>query len=92
MNRLEDQNRNWNAAVPHSVRFRKVSTRYANQVAVAYGLDLARAAADTDEEVAATVATWERAEGIPTRDWCCIGAEERDELVVEHRHPRGDTS
>ena len=80
-----DQNPpNWNAAVQHSLRFRRVSTRYPHRVSEAYSGDLARAAADTDEQVAATVASWERAEGIPTRDWRRIGAEEeRGEIVVE---------
>jgi hypothetical protein len=63
----------------HSERFRRVSTRYPRRVAEAYGRDLERAAADTDEQVAATVAAWERAQGLVPRDWHAIGAEERDE-------------
>jgi hypothetical protein len=63
----------------HSERFRKVSTRYPRRVAEAYDLDLERAAADGDEQVAATVAAWERAHGLEPRDWAAIGAEERDE-------------
>ena len=46
--------------VRHSNRFRKVSNRYAHEVAAAYGYDLAAAAAATDEEVAAKVAAAER--------------------------------
>jgi hypothetical protein len=61
------------------VRFRKVSTRYARCVAEAYEGDLERAMADTDEQVAATVAAWEQAHGLPVRDWPAIGREERDE-------------
>jgi hypothetical protein len=34
---------------------------------------------DSDEQVAATVAEWERRHGLPVRDWRAIGAEERDE-------------
>jgi len=79
VNILEDQN----PAVRHSLRFRRISTRYPRRVCEAYAGDLARAAADTDEQVAAAVATWEQA-GIPTRDWRRIGAEEkRGEIVVE---------
>jgi len=79
VNILEGQN----PAVQHSLNFRRVSNRYPSRVSEAYAGDLARAAADTDEQVAATVASWERAEGIPTRDWRGIGAEERGEIVVE---------
>jgi hypothetical protein len=50
-------------AVVHSERFRRVSTRYPHMVALAYGHELDRAAADSDEQVAATVAAWERAHG-----------------------------
>ena len=47
----------------HSERFRKVSNRYPHQVAKAYARDIARAAADSDEQVAATVRAWEIAQG-----------------------------
>jgi hypothetical protein len=33
--------------------------------------------ADTDAQVAATVTAWERAHGVPGRDWRAIGREER---------------
>jgi hypothetical protein len=66
-------------AIRHSQRFRKVSNRYPRRVAEAYGLDLERAAADSDEQVAATVADWERAHGVEPRDWLAIGRDERDE-------------
>jgi hypothetical protein len=63
----------------HSQRFRKISTRYPRRVAEAYEWNLDRAMADTDEQVAATVAAWEQAHGLPVRDWAAIGREERDE-------------
>jgi hypothetical protein len=63
----------------HSERFRRVSNLYPRRVAEAYDLDLARAAADTDEQVAAKVAAWERARGLEPRDWVAIGAAERGE-------------
>jgi hypothetical protein len=76
----DDVARHGEAAVSHSERFRKVSNRYPHVVAEAYGGDLARAARDTDEQVAETVATWERAQGVEVRDWPAIGREEgRDE-------------
>jgi hypothetical protein len=61
----------------HAERFRKVSNRYPRRVAEACGLDLERAAADTDEQVAATVAAWERSHGLDPLDWPAIGREER---------------
>lgn len=66
-------------ALRHSMRFRKVSNGYPHAVAQAYDLDIARAAGDTDEQVAVTVAAWERAHRKPVRDWAAIGAAERDE-------------
>jgi hypothetical protein len=65
------------AVTAHSRRFRKVSHRYPLRVTEAYSGDLERAAADSDEQVAATVAAWERAQGLESRDWVAIGAEER---------------
>lgn len=65
--------------VRHSLRFRQVSTLYPHLVALAYDRDLARAAADSDEQIAARVAAWEREQGVEPRDWRAIGAEERDE-------------
>jgi hypothetical protein len=67
--------------VRHSLRFRKVSTLYPRCVAEAYGDDIERAAQDTDEQVAARVAEWERAQGMEPRDWAAIGREEREEPV-----------
>jgi hypothetical protein len=64
--------------VQHSNRFRHVSNRYPYMVAMAYDRDLAAAAADSDEEVAARVAAYERAQGLKPRDWYAIGAEERN--------------
>ena len=63
--------------IRHSERFRKVSNRYPLRVTEAYGGDLERAAADSDEKVAETVAEWERAQGLDPRDWVAIGREER---------------
>lgn len=67
------------AQLRHSIRFRTVSTRYPRRVAEAYDRDIDRAAADTDEQVAQTVAAWERANGVEPRDWHAIGAAERGE-------------
>jgi hypothetical protein len=64
-------------AVVHSERFRRVSNRYPRRVAEAYGGDLERAAADSDAQVAATVAAWERLQGLRPCDWHAIGADER---------------
>ena len=60
-----------------SERFRQVSNRYPLRVAEAYHHQLDPAMADSDEQVAATVAEWERRNGMPVRDWAAIGAEER---------------
>ena len=60
-----------------SERFRKVSNRYPLRVAEAYDHHLDPAMADSDEQLAATVAEWERRHGVPVRDWHAIGAEER---------------
>jgi hypothetical protein len=68
-------------AVAHSTRFRKVSNRYSRTVAYAYEGDLARAMRDSDEQVAATVAEFERQNGYPVQDWIAIGREERDEMI-----------
>jgi hypothetical protein len=61
----------------HSERFRKVSNRYPRRVAEAYDSDFGRAMTDSDEQVAATVATWERSHGFVVRDWAAIGLSER---------------
>ena len=65
----------------HSERFREVSNGYPRMVAAAYGGDIARAMADDDLTVAATMATYEASQGIPPRDWQRIGGEDegRDE-------------
>jgi hypothetical protein len=67
--------------VRHSLRFRKVSTLYPLRVAEAYGDDIKQAARDSDEQVAARVADWERAQGMKPTDWAAIGREEREEPV-----------
>jgi hypothetical protein len=69
----------WDAVVAHNRRFRQVADRYPRRVAQAYGGDIERAAADSDEAVAATVAAWEQAHGVPVRDWPATGAKERGE-------------
>jgi hypothetical protein len=60
----------------HSARFRKVSNRYPHVVAQAYDGYLEAAAADSDEQVAETVAWWERTQGLAPRDWHAIGRAE----------------
>ena len=60
-----------------SERFRKVSNRYPLRVAEAYDYHLDPAMADSDEQVAATVAEWERRHDQPIRDWRAIGADEQ---------------
>jgi hypothetical protein len=64
-------------AIAHSIRFRRVTNRYPGRVAEAYGLDVERALNDSDEEVAAAVAEWERQHDIRVRDWPAIGRVER---------------
>ena len=64
-------------SIRHSDRLRKVSNRYPRRVAEAYDGDLARAMADNDEQVAATVAASERRQGLEPRDSRAIGADER---------------
>ena len=61
----------------HSIRFRKVSTRYPLRVTEAYNGDIERAAADSDEHVAAVVTAWERQHGLRPRNWAAIGERER---------------
>jgi hypothetical protein len=63
-------------SVAHSIRFRRVANLYPWCVAKAYDGDLARAAADSDARVAATVAAWERRAGLAPRDWRAIGRRE----------------
>jgi hypothetical protein len=63
----------------YSERFRKVSKRYPLRVAEAYKGDLSRALTDSDEEVAATVAAWERRQGLDVTDWALVGEQEREQ-------------
>jgi hypothetical protein len=42
----------------------------------AYGGDIEQVARDTDEQVAARVAEWERAQGMEPRDWVAWGRRE----------------
>jgi hypothetical protein len=66
----------------HSERFRKVGgMRYPRRVAEAYEQDLNRAMADTDEQVAATVAAWEKGQGLPVTDWPAIGAARENDPI-----------
>ena len=76
--------------VRHSERFRKVANRYPLRVTEAYGGDIERAAADTDEQVAAKVAEWERRQGLVPRDWSAIGASEGRERVTWTPIPADD--
>ena len=46
-----------------------MADRYPRRVAEAYGGDIARAAADSDEQVAATGRVWELTNGLEPRDW-----------------------
>jgi hypothetical protein len=75
---LEGEVRGPDLATAHSARFRKVANRYPLRVTNAYGGDLAAVAQDTDAQVAARVAAWEREQGMEPRDWVAIGREERD--------------
>ncbi|MBA3400625.1 MAG: hypothetical protein H0U05_01415 [Actinobacteria bacterium] len=63
----------------HSDRFRKVSNRYPRRVAEAYEGDLERALTESDEQVATTVAAWERDQGLSAQDWPGYGRWERNE-------------
>jgi hypothetical protein len=65
--------------VAHSERVRRVSNRYPRRVSDAYGGDLGRAMADSDKQVAGTVAAWETSQGLEPRDWVAIGIDERGE-------------
>jgi hypothetical protein len=71
----------------HIRRFGRVSTRYPLRVIEAYDVDLRRAQADTDEQVAARVAMWERAHGLQSRDWQAIGLYERGEIPASELGP-----
>lgn len=68
---------NWELAVRHSERFRRVSNRYPRRVTEAYNGDVTAAAAASDDEVARRVADWERASGLEVRDWYAIGRDEQ---------------
>ena len=61
----------------HSERFRKVSNRYRRRVSEAYGGDLIRAIIDSDDKVKATVAAWEKRQGLDVTDWIAVGEQER---------------
>ncbi len=64
-------------AVAHSIRFRRVATGYARQVALAYEGDIERAMSHGDADVAETVAAWEEAQGMEPLDWPEIGRSEQ---------------
>jgi hypothetical protein len=62
----------------HSWRFRNLGGGcYPRTVAEAYGGDIERALADSDEDVAATVASWEQAQGFEPVNWSALGAQFR---------------
>jgi hypothetical protein len=63
--------------VAHSMWLREIANRYPRVVAEACGGDITAALADSDDEVAARVATWEREHGLEPHDWRRIGAEEQ---------------
>jgi hypothetical protein len=54
-NRRDTTSMNMADKINHNNRFRRVANRYPRRVAEAYNGDLARAMADDDETVAATV-------------------------------------
>jgi hypothetical protein len=56
-----------------STRFRQVANGFPAAVRVAYGGDIQRAWYESDEVVLAKVAAFERASGLPARDWVAIG-------------------
>jgi hypothetical protein len=60
----------------HYERFRKLSIHYLRYVLEAYGGDFHRAMADNDEQVATTIAAWERQQGIVAREWRPAGERE----------------
>lgn len=62
----------------HYERFRKVSIHYPRYVLEAYRGDFRRAMGHNDEQVAVTIAAWERQQGIVARDWRAVGEREAD--------------
>jgi hypothetical protein len=62
--------------VQHIVRFRRVANGYARRVALAYHGNVTAAALDTDDQVARTVADWERHQGFEPAAWSEIGRSE----------------
>jgi hypothetical protein len=60
----------------HYERFRKVSIHYPRYVLDAYRGDFRRAMAHNDEQVAMTIAAWERQQGIG--EWRAAGGREAD--------------
>jgi hypothetical protein len=60
----------------HYERFRKVSLHYPRLVLGAYSGDFRRAMAHNDEQVAMTIAAWERQQGIG--EWRAAGEREAD--------------
>ncbi|HYN10941.1 MAG TPA: hypothetical protein VES67_26400 [Vicinamibacterales bacterium] len=69
-----------------SARFRSISTRFPRRVAEAYDGDIKRAMISTDEAVAATVAKWERRQGLVPQDWYAIGLAETDPAYDNERY------
>jgi hypothetical protein len=73
--------------VRYATRFRRVASRYPRRVNAAYRFDQAAALGDTDAEVAARVAEWERSRGLEPRDWRAIGRYERGEIPASELGP-----
>lgn len=82
---LNEQQTGDEQALRHSERFRRFSNRYPHRVAEAYAGNLGRAMADSDEQVAATVADWEKGRALSVRDWAAVGREEREEADETER-------
>jgi hypothetical protein len=62
----------------HYERFGKVSIHYPRYVLDAYDGDFRRAMADDDEQVAMTIAAWERQQGIFARERRAAGEREAE--------------
>jgi hypothetical protein len=62
----------------HWERFSEVSDRYPRRVLQAYLGEPARALCDSDEQVFATVAAWEHAQGLVIRGWQAVASDSRE--------------
>jgi hypothetical protein len=78
--RMADYYRQRDLERNHSWRFRNLGGElYPRQVARAYGGDLERTAAESDDQVAARVAAWECDKGFTPIDWHALGEQFRDD-------------